>query len=138
MSTAQLQTFKSSRGYHPCDWETYCKLKEYHRLLLRAHIARKRWLTWNRKTKRRGPVEPRQFTDLLREDPWTGCREFAKYEGVNLYLHVLLQYQLARRPRQLVESVAPLRLPDDWQDQLVKLSEFYQIGGGATDSDGEN
>lgn len=58
MINTQEQVFKSKRGYHPCTYETFLKLKqikkEYYKFLKDFH----QYVRWNRKTVNQKGVAP--------------------------------------------------------------------------------
>jgi hypothetical protein len=133
MTTATItpEIHKSSWGFHPCDRETCKKLKEGHRLLLRAYCDVKRYIRWDKKdTQNQGqePVAPKDFIEYgyhrLDKREFYGYG-FRKYGRDNLYLHVLHQYQRARRPVEHPVDVAPLDLPHDFDKIVEGLREFY-------------
>jgi len=41
--------FLCRRGFHPCDQETYLKLKELHKLFWKAQAVAGTWMRWERK-----------------------------------------------------------------------------------------
>ena len=110
---------RSKRGYHPCDYQTYLDLKQYHGLLYRAYCQHRRMVTWANKTKNRKGPEPHYYP------PLTVRLRFAEYGGLNLYMHVLSQYTRARRPVDSIEDVHPLDLPVNWREQSVALRSYY-------------
>lgn len=135
MTTATITTpevHKSRWGFHPCDRETCKKLKEAHRLLLRAYRDCKRNIRWSNKDphNRKGPEPkaPEGFIEFgyhqLDENEFYGYG-FRKYGRVNLYLHVLRQYQNARRPVERPVDVVPLDLPTGFDKMIDELREFY-------------
>lgn len=136
MSTATT-VHESKRGFHPCDHETFLKLKEAHKLLLRAYRDVKCFIRWDDKLphNRKGskPRCPADFIEIgfhqLDKHSFTG-RGFARCRDSlgrtrNLYLHVLHEYQKARRPKARPEDVEPLDLPADLDEAIEKLREFY-------------
>jgi len=52
--------FESKWGFHPCDYQTYLKLKFLNRAYSLALKARGAWERWERKQERTG-IEPKQF-----------------------------------------------------------------------------
>lgn len=123
---------KSRWGYHPCSYEDFLKLKLTHKLLLRAYCDVKRWVRWyhkepqNRKTEE--PVHPSFLVHhgyhRVNERVFYGCG-FAQYQNQNLYLHVLEQYQRARKPVATPAEVLPLNLPTGYEEIIKKLEAFY-------------
>jgi len=124
-------------GYHPCDYETYLKLKKAHKLLLRAYVECKAYLRWVRKQpqNRSGnePKAPKNFIESgmhkLDKKEFYGlgfrrinCKE-SRYK--NLYLHVLKQYQICRRPADCIQNVQEVDIPDNLNAIILELEEFY-------------
>lgn len=138
MTTTAVSTVCRSRwGFHPCNYEEFLKLKEAHGLLYRAYRDVKRFIRWddrlphNRTGSR--PSCPTAFisTGYHRLDKHAFCgRGFVDCkvrEGFsrNLYLHMLHQYEKARRPVASPEDVEPLDLPDNLNEIVEKLREYY-------------
>lgn len=135
-ATIPVTTHQGRFGYHPCDFETFLKLKEAHGLLLRAYRDCKRFLRWeNKLPDNRNGEEPKCPHFMLtsgyhRLDKHvfygTGFMD-AKVNGtpLNYYLCVLRQYQNARRPKATPEEVIPLELPVDFDAIIAQLKEFY-------------
>ena len=120
---------KSRHGYHPCDYQTLLKLKQYTWCLYRAYCRHKRAVTWQNKTVYWSGPKPVVHPLLSSAGP-DGKLEFAHLrvgrENVNLYFHVLDQYRAARRPVATVEEVVPLDLGPDWLEKLPVLVEFHE------------
>lgn len=124
-------------GYHPCDHEMYLKLKEAHRLLLRAYCDCKQSLRWNNKAEHnRQGTEPTcpdfmlssGYHRLDKHMFWgTGFCDTQMPDGttLNYYLCVLRQYQNARRPQSNPEDVVPLVLPADFDKVVADLKAYY-------------
>jgi len=73
--TAQeTQVFKSKWGYHPCDQETYFKLKKLNAMFFRAQQKAATWHRWNRKDpKNRKGKEPEVcpiFSEIMSQEPY--------------------------------------------------------------------
>lgn len=134
MSTVVIE---SKYGFYACSREEFAKLKEAHRLLLRAYQDCKRHLRWFNKQpeNRRGPEPkaPAEFMEhgfhRLETRCFTGngfmrCKD---RRGVwqNYYLHVLAQYRLAKRPVATPEEVPVLDLPKNLDTMVATLTEFY-------------
>lgn len=139
MTTTQ-QVYESRWGYHPCNYETCLELKKAHKLLLRAYRDAKRNIRWNRKQpqNQKGP-EPRAPKDFIESGYHRLDKKsfyglgFRRYNGRNLYLHILEQYQKARRPQPNPHAVEPLDLPKDLDQVIERLEQFY----GESDKDGD-
>lgn len=119
---------QSRYGYHPCDYQTLLKLKQYTWCLYRAYCRHKRAVAWQNKTVYRSGPQPIVHPLLSSVGP-NGKLEFAclriGHEDVNLYFYVLNQYREARRPVATAEEVAPLNLSPDWLEKLRVLTEFH-------------
>lgn len=125
------QIFKSRWGYHPVDYEEFLFLKKAHWLLFCAYRDVNRYKRWSNKDpqNRKGP-EPR-VPDGFIETGFHCCgtkffygKGFRKYGRKNLYHHILEEYRYTRIPHA-AENVRQLDLPDDL-DQIVKrLEQFY-------------
>lgn len=131
-TTTTNEIHESKYGFHPCDRETCLKLKEAHRILLRAYRDVKRFIRWDNKLphNRKGerPCCPKLIEvghHRLDKHEFYG-RGFARYGTKNLYLHVLHQYEKARRPKPTPEEVEPLDLPANLDEIVEKLREFYK------------
>lgn len=130
-----IQTHQGRFGFHPCDFETFQKLKEAHRLLLRAYRDCKRFIRWHAKMEhnRQGPepTAPAEFIErgVHRLDKHCfygdGFLRTPDAEGVlqNYYLHILRQLQLARHPKPTPEEVIPLHIPDDLDVIVERLRD---------------
>lgn len=119
-------------GYHPCDYPTFLRLKEAHGLLLRAYRDCKRRIRWDMKDShnRKGeqPTAPVDFLEWgwhrLDKNCFSGLG-FRRFKGQNYYLKVLREYRSARIPRPTPDEVIPLDLPEDLEDVIAELREFY-------------
>ncbi len=112
-------TLRSRWGYHPCNRETFLKLKRLHKAFwqqVRKYVAHERW-TAKRPENRRGP-EPR-FCPLFAvpkvHEPCVGYRRRCDAHPVRVL------FQQARTPSD--EPVAPLdaaslKQIDDWLTEL--------------------
>lgn len=131
-TTETTKVYESRWGFHPCDRETCQKLKEAHKLLLRAYRDCKRNIRWNNKDpqnqKGPEPKAPKDFIEhgyhRLDKKEFYGLG-FRRYGRSNLYLHVLHQYQKARRPAPNPHAVEPLDLPADFDKIVEELRKFY-------------
>ena len=131
-TTQPQQVFESRWGFHPVSREDCLKLKEAHKLLLRAYRDVKRNIRWNHKEpqNQKGP-EPKAPKDFIESGYHQLDKKtfygpgFRKYKGKNLYLHVLHQYQKARRPAPNPHAVEPLDLPADLDKIVAELRKFY-------------
>jgi hypothetical protein len=140
--TTKQQIHETRWGFVPCDYETYLKLKKAHKLLLRAYQDCKRNIRWNNKEpqNQKGP-EPRAPKDFIEHGYHKLDKKhfyglgFRRVSGPgwqkNLYLHILEQYQKARRPVEKPEDVQPLNLPADLDEIIERLEQFY----GESDKD---
>jgi hypothetical protein len=99
-------TFPSRFGFHPCDRETFCKLKalkKYYWLTVRDFH---RWWRWQRKLpqNRRGP-EPEVCEVFVDNNPWRRPRRVHGQDAIRRYpktLHdrgVLAWHAAARQPQ---------------------------------------
>lgn len=130
--TITRQVHESRWGFYPCDHDMFLKLKEAHWLLLRAYRDCKQNIRWNNKLpeNRKGsePRAPKDFIERgfhkLDKKQFSGPG-FRRYKGRNLYLHVLEQYQKARRPQPNADDVEPLDLPEDLDAIVERLKQFY-------------
>lgn len=134
MITAIETTYSSKWGFHPCDRDTILKLKETHRLLLKAYRDVKRFIRWDDKMSHNRKGEcPRCPPDMIEigmhklNKHWFYGRGFLRYKNTqqNLYLYVLHQYEKARRPKSTPEVVEPLCLPENLDKIIEELREFY-------------
>src|SRR5262245_43976130 len=117
-----MLTFEGRWGYYALSYEDSQRLKEAHGLLLRAYRDVKRHIRWTNKDpqNRRGP-EPQAPTWFIehgyhrlteRTFYGPGFRTYRDEQRVlqDYYLHVLRQYQQARRPAPTPQDVKPLDL----------------------------
>jgi hypothetical protein len=130
---ATIETFKSKWGHHPCDHDTCLKLKETHRLLLRAYCDVKQFIRWDNKLAHNRKGKKPRCPDLIEfgyhyrtKDRTYYGNGFTRHGQENLYLFVLQQYQNARRPKPRPEDVEPLSLPAHLDTIVEKLREFYK------------
>jgi len=132
MSVAISNVHEGRWGFHSCSYDDFLKLKQAHKLLLRAYKDIKAWDRWDRKRpeNRRGS-EPKHPSWLkkygyhnLPKGTYYGYG-FESYNGKNFYLHVLKQYQIARKPMDNPEDVQSLDLPENLDEIVRKLEAFY-------------
>ena len=134
MTTTTLektQIFQSRWGFHPVDYEEFLFLKKAHQLLFHAYCDVKKYKRWYNKDpqNRKGP-EPR-VPDGFVETGYHKCgakvfygKGFRRYGRENLYHHILEEYRYARIPHA-AEYVRPLDLPDDLDQIIEQLEQFY-------------
>ncbi len=147
MTTSQQhsRTYHTPQGdttmFYPVSYEDFLELKEFHRLLLRSWIDHCRWARWVNKSKFRNGPEPihSEFSTATRHWllPSMMVPHFATYQtgptshlpGVtrNLYFHILMQYQMVRRPIVNPTSLPVLDLPPDWRKYHESLRAFYGV-----------
>ena len=128
---------ESKWGFYPCDRETCLKLKEAHRILLKAYRDMKHFIRWDNKLPHNRQGERPKCPDIIEvgthrldKHGFYG-RGFTRYRDrnyvqQNLYLHVLHQYQQARRPKPTPEEVELLDLPANLDEIIEELREFYE------------
>lgn len=111
--TATLQTtpaYQGRWGWHPCTMEEFQKLKEAHKVILKARKQTKRWLAWNAKLAHNRKGRPEPFNP-------------ATHISKNYYQNVLEEYQAARLPQPLSENAKPLKLPRSFWADVELLSK---------------
>lgn len=100
-------TFQSRWGFHPCDYQTFLKLKRLHRWYWQTLYDFHRWHRWQRKdaTNRVGP-EPKFCAIFVEDEPWFkpvtrhGERGFKVYPKTVVDRGVPDWYHAARRPQR--------------------------------------
>jgi len=133
MTTQTQNVFKSNFGFHPVDYDGFIKLKEAHKILLRAYKDCKRFIRWTSKMdhNRNGekPKAPEDYIEFgyhkLNKHSFYGPG-FRKYKHNNLYLHILSEYRNARIPKECPEDVIQSDLPKDLDKIVAELSAFYE------------
>jgi hypothetical protein len=135
-----IKTYEGRWGLHPCDYQTFWKLKNAHKLLLRAYCDVKRHIKWSRKDEhnRKGPepIAPVNFEEngfhKLGVDKDGNRRTFygdgfkRDENGLNYYLRVLEEYQNARHPKTKPDDVIPLNFPNNFDKVVRELEAFYK------------
>jgi hypothetical protein len=106
-------------GWHACDYPTFSRIKDFHRLMLRDRRATKRHERWIAKLPHNRVQRHRDGTITSIAEP----RRLGTSQGD--YEWILDEYRAVRRPCFDPESVRPLDLPRDWEDRLNRLREFY-------------
>lgn len=136
MSTVVAQAVESVHrskwGFHPCSFGEFVQLKEAHKRLLleyRRYRAHERWARKDPKNRVvREAVRDAAGRKIGRRvvgpapEP-TRPAAIPTYHGKHLYLHVLKQYQQARRPAATPEEVRPLDIQPWMWEQVEKLRE---------------
>jgi len=125
------ETYKSRWGFHPCDYQTFKKLKFLHKLYHEALRKKAEWERWERKApwnrvirhkirNSQGQVIGFQ-PPVCRPEPEL-CPVFnEKVKEVHMRnLDVFADYQNARHPSPLPEEVQPLKL------SLEEIDRLYQ------------
>lgn len=133
-ATTVAEVHQSRFGYHPCDYQTFLKLKEAHWLLYRAYCQCKRFRNWDCKYNkdRPEPPYPKHFLELgmhrLDKHSFYGYG-FRRYHccgsAENYYLHILRQYRKARMPQPTPELVLQLDIPADLDAVVADLKEYF-------------
>lgn len=119
-----VSTHKWGTRYHGCSYDTYLKMKEAHKLLLRAYCDCKRYWRWHRKDNKAGP-EPK--CPVFMADFFKSHMIFKRgpFYGKNLYTHTLEQYQVARRSHVDLQDVHSVVPASDLDGIVAKLKGFY-------------
>lgn len=148
MATATT-THQSRWGYHPCDYQSFLKLKEAHKLLLDAIRRVRAWERWDNKDPQnrvdwevirddsgrkigKRPSGPRPeplapvFLRYRFSMPEIVRLQFAVQQAPNLYEAVLLAYQQARTPVASPSHVKPLILPHDLDEIVTALQRWKE------------
>jgi hypothetical protein len=118
VATLTKESHKSRWGYHPCDYETFLKLKKlkkYYWMTVYRNAQWKRWnakLPHNRVIKRKGIVISQMIEPLV-------CSVMLSKNSER----VLEDFENARMPQANPESVKPLRMPLEWIDETLKKCE---------------
>jgi hypothetical protein len=95
-------TFKSRWGYHPCDWNTFLKLKRLHKAYwehIRKEAAFERW--WAKQPQNQHGPEPRYISEFVR---YVDCICRSTKEGRQRYIPnrdshpIRALYLAARKP----------------------------------------
>jgi hypothetical protein len=121
MATEQLEVHKGRWGFYSVTREEYLKIKENHKLALRAlKDALKHW-RWARKLERnRSKTEPVLVSYVLAID--------AQWEikpAVLWYLEVLQHYRNVKRPVANPEDVMHYPLPFQYEERIARLKKDY-------------
>jgi hypothetical protein len=139
--------FQGRHGWYALSYEDNQRLKEAHGLLLRAYRDVKRNIRWNKKLEENRRGEEPEAPEWLIENGYhvldkktfygLGFKTFkdSDRKTQDYYLHVLRQYQQARRPVATKEEVRPLNLPDDLWTVVEKLKAFYAVPAGCQKSE---
>ncbi len=140
---ATTEVHQSKWGYHPVDRDGFLKLKEAHQLLLRAYRDIKRYRRWENKDPQNRHGDAPKYPEFLMEyghhfidnggdrEDWRSFygygfkRYWSTYGATSYYFHILRQYRQARMPVSTPEEVKPLELPNDLDQIVEKLREFY-------------
>jgi hypothetical protein len=116
---ATMNPVQGRWGWYACDYPTFSKIKEFHRLMLRDRRATRRHERWEAKLPHNRVQRHRDGTITpIAEPPWLGT-------GRDDYEWILAEYRAVRRPCADPELVRPLDLPRDWEDRLNRLRAFY-------------
>lgn len=111
--SSETTVFRSRRGFHPCDYQLFLKLKYLHKWYWQTLYDFHRWHRWWRKEEqnRVGP-EPAYCPTFVEERTWCkrvrthGQNGFKVYPRIVVDLGVVSLYQDARMPQ--AEPVQPL------------------------------
>jgi len=142
--TTATKVYQSKWGYHPVDHDGFMKLKEAHRLLLRAYHDIKKYVRWENKDPENRHGDTPRHPGFMTEhglhfidnggprDEWRSFygfglkRYFGETGATNYYFQILRQYRNARTPANIPENVKPIEIPDDLDQILEELREFYR------------
>tara|TARA_Y100000034_G_scaffold100014_1_gene123135 strand:- start:6750 stop:7337 length:588 start_codon:yes stop_codon:yes gene_type:complete len=137
------ETHESRWGHHPCDYDTYLKLKELHRYWWKAVQREYEWERWNRKDPqnrvirhkvrdcdgnvtgynvepRPEPVRSDLFYKTLKVKTWNGEREVRSLE----YAEIVTDYRKARTPVADPNQVPKLSLSIEEIDRLLDAARL--------------
>lgn len=133
----EFPSFASKWGFHPCDYQTFSKLKALHRAYWEAVYGLGDWFRWNAKQPQ-NRVHRRKIKDAMGRvsgketvGPWnepTYCPIFGTPTHKNIWLTmpqhlkdhgIIADYQNARMPKASPDQVVPLNLSDE------RINELY-------------
>jgi hypothetical protein len=129
---ATVAVVRGKRGFHPCSYEAFLKLKELKKWYFLTLSDLGRWVRWHRKTKYRIGPEPKYCKTFV-VDKWE-MRKFVDAEGntqIRLYPKtrvdhgVCAAFKEARMPKATAEEVVALPLTEADIDGLHKEVSMY-------------
>ena len=111
-----INVFESRWGYHPCDYETFLKLKALHKAYWQAVYDYAKRIRWERKTVNQQGVEPKINLHFVKRIGFWG----------NVHSHVTDHgireaYQLARMPISNSSKVKPILSKEQIEDLYNKI-----------------
>lgn len=124
--TTDTKTFQSRWGFHPCDYESFTKLRQLHKWYWETLYDFHRWHRWWRKEEqnRTGP-EPGYCEVFVEAKPWFKPVRFHGEPGSKVYPKTILAhgvlelYRSARIPRP--EAVPP------WDAEVLdRIHSLYE------------
>ncbi|RDJ35063.1 MAG: hypothetical protein DWQ19_09515 [Crenarchaeota archaeon] len=109
------QAIKGRWGWHPCDYQTYLKLKKIKKWYWETIYARAKYHRWARKLpKNRNRPEPEKYCTLTGDRCWNSKTKKTDES-------MLKWFELARRPKWVESEVVPFM-----DSQLEIINETYE------------
>jgi hypothetical protein len=106
-------------GWYALDYESFLKLKEFHKLLFKDRRATARHERWSAKLEHNRVQRHRDGTTTpIAEPKCYGTQQ-------RYYIWVLESYRKLRRPASSPEDVPAVDLPKDWPMVMEALEKFY-------------
>lgn len=118
--------FESKRGFHPCNFEDFKKIKLLYKYYWRAKIASAAWNRWSRKLPKNRVVKrkiPGKGYEVL--GPMTEPFFPKSYQKL-LERPIIPLFQQARHPQPTKNMLKPLVVPLSQVEELLKSLEEIQ------------
>lgn len=118
-----MKTFQSRFGHHPCDHETYLKLKRLYKYHWQNVYDHARWTRWSRKEPQNQVIRkrPAKGLPLTVIGPWPE----PSYCAPLLRKDIVEAFQQARTPILNPEDVKPMSLSVKEIDSLLSLLDCW-------------
>lgn len=126
--TKEQNTFLSRWGFHPCDYETYLKLKKLKKLYWASVSANAKWHRWDRKQ-----PQNRFYWEPIPEG--FSIRDFKRKRGSQpipepkrcseKFCYILDEFNKAKTPRGNIKDVVPLGVTTEQIDHLLEVVEKW-------------
>ena len=139
--TLETNAYQSRWGYHPCNYETFLRLKKLNGLYFKALKQQAEWHRWYRKEPQNrviykykrdlqgrrigkeivGPRPEPNINSIFLEKKHVKSRWYGEYDTVYITdLPIMQMYQKARKPRKR-EVVQPLDISKEQIYELYKM-----------------
>lgn len=125
--TTMQNTFKSRFGFHPCDHETYLKLKKLYKSYWKSLYREGDWERWNRKEPQNRIIRKWERNEKGQR---VGCKILGPKPEPKKYplfrFDVWTEFQNARMPKPNAESVIPLGVSIEKIDKVLAEIEAFE------------